>query len=140
MEEKNLGGGIITCSVLNIIIYGFASLGMGILAFARPMIEEVLEQQGQAATLEALSQGAVIITFAIMLLSFVATIIILFKKKIGVFAYFGLVVINIVYGLSTGGGFSIIGLIIPALLAFFIYKKRSVFGFYDPEAEENMDV
>lgn len=135
MEEKKLGGGIITCSVLNIIIYGFAAFGMGIFVVARPMIEKVLEEQGQVATLEGLSQGKVIITFAIMLLSLIATIIILFKKKIGVFAYFGLVVINIVYGLATGEKFSIIGLIIPALLAFFIYKKRSVFGFYDPESE-----
>lgn len=139
MEEKRLGGGIITCSVFNIIIYGLGSFFIGILIVARPLIEQVLQEQGQADLLNELPAGQVVISFVIMLLLLIATIIILCKKKAGVFAYFGLIVINIVYGLATGGSFSIIPLIIPGLLAFFIYKKRSVFGFYDPEADEYMD-
>ena len=139
MEEKRLGGGIITCAVLNIITYGVATLFVGIVVFARPLIERVLQEQGQAYLLDELPAGQIIISFIIMLLMLISTIIILCKKKAGVFAYFGLIVINAVYGVVVGEIPSIISFIIPALLAFFIYKKRSVFGFYDSEADEYMD-
>ena len=62
------------------------------------------------------------------------------KKKIGVYTFFTVIIINVIYSLIMNG-FNIailistlISLILPGLLAYFIYKKKEVFGF---ESNEN---
>lgn len=81
-----------------------------------------------------------IISIILSLLLLVGIILILLKKQIGVYTFFTVEIINIIYSLIMNGLnlsvliSTLIGLILPGLLAYFIYKKKELFGF---EIKEN---
>lgn len=136
MEEKNLGGGIITCSIIYIVFLVLGILGNIFVLISRGFIEESLKQSGQSDLMAAISPVVISISLVICVLLIVSLSLLLFKKKIGVYATFSLVAINLIVNLIVNGfGFTIIlGLILPGLLGYFVYKKRSIYGFYDADA------
>ncbi|MGL5352049.1 MAG: hypothetical protein ACRDA5_01840 [Clostridium sp.] len=136
MEEKKLGGGIITCSIIYIVFLIFGILGNIFLLVGRGFMEEALEQSGQSDLMTAISPTVVSISLAITVLLLISIILLMLKKKIGVIGTFSLVAINIIVNIVVSGfGVTIlIGLILPGLLGYFVYKKRSIFGFYDADA------
>ena len=136
MENKKLGGGILAISILSLV---FLSLGLmgNIISFSTlDQINAVSAQMG----MPQLTSTELIISIILNLVLVIAIILILLKKKIGVYAFFTVIIINVIYSLIMNGLSvfvlisTLIGLILPGLLAYFIYKKKEVFGF---ESNEN---
>ncbi|MBU3105909.1 hypothetical protein [Clostridium gasigenes] len=144
MEEKKLGGGILTCTIINIVIYGFAIIGLIISLFTKDFVNQALTNAGETEALAQLSTSNLVISLITSILLLISLILILFKKKTGVYSYFSFVVLNFIYGVVVNGlaslsVLSLIGLILPVLLGLFIYKRRSVFGFSNPDEDQSID-
>ena len=136
MENKKLGGGILTISILYLVFLGFGLI-YNIISFSTlDQINALSSQMG----MPQLTSTELIISIILSLILLIGVILILLKKKIGVYTFFTVIVINVIYSLIMNG-FNIailistlISLILPGLLAYFIYKKKEVFGF---ESNEN---
>ena len=136
MENKKLGGGILTISILYLVFLSFGLIGSIITFSTLDQINAVSAQMG----MPQLTSTQLIVDLILSLILLVGVILILLKKKIGVYTFFTVIIINVIYSLIMNG-FNItilittlIGLILPGLLAYFIYKKKEVFGF---ESNEN---
>ncbi|MBU3087084.1 hypothetical protein KPL42_01110 [Clostridium gasigenes] len=159
MKEKKLGGGILTFS----IIYMLSSI-FGIITLIKNLInpdknkqllietKKIAEESGiafaKSAADAALSQSttlSIVIGLIFSIIIIISLILILFKKKIGVYSFFILTLLNLIYGFIVIGFnlFSLItlliGLILPGLLGLFIYKRRSIFGFSNPDEDQAID-
>jgi len=126
MQKQKVGAGILTISIIHLVVCGFGLLGT-IASFAmKDTINDMIKGQGvPEITTSALIIGVV---FTIMLA--VAVILILMKKEIGIYMYFIVEVANIVYSVVING-FKLIQLtsfILPVLMGIFIWQKREVFG------------
>lgn len=136
MENKKLGGGIITISVLYLVFLSLGIIGSFISLATLDAINSIAVQSG----LPEITSTELIISIVISLILLISIILILFKKKVGIYGFFTTVVINIIYSLVMNGFdatnlvSTLISLILPTLLAIFIYQKREVFGF---EIKEN---
>lgn len=136
MENKKLGGGILTISILYLVFLGFGLI-YNIISFSTlDQINALSSQMG----MPQLTSAELIISIILSLILLIGVILILLKKKIGVYTFFTVIVINVIYSLIMNGLSilvlisTLISLILPGLLAYFIYKKKEVFGF---ESKEN---
>lgn len=125
VKEKKLGAGIITMSIIFIVMNAFAIFG---LVIAITNLEEV---NNYAVSLggEKSTMGPLIFSVAIAVLMLLSLALILFKKGIGVYLFVGLQIVSRVYSIITSGvqlG-TLIGLILPALFLYFIYKKKDIY-------------
>ena len=136
MENKKLGGGILTISILYLVFLGFGLIGNIISFSTLDQINALSSQMG----MPQLTSAELIISIILSLILLIGVILILLKKKIGVYTFFTEIVINVIYSLIMNGLSilvlisTLISLILPGLLAYFIYKKKEVFGF---ESKEN---
>ena len=142
MEEKQvrkLGAGIKIITWFYIIVVGFVILATIPSIFFRDAINELIVHTGQPQITDSM-MPALYISVIMYIIKFAAAIMILRKSKIGVFAFFGITILSTVYSFITGpvGISSFIGLIPPALLGYFIYKKKEVFGFGESDNTTNM--
>jgi len=134
-NEKKLGAGIITMSVIFLVAAVFTVLGATINLVAGDSINQVLIDSGQIDASMLPTTTDYIISLIISICTIIFIILILCKNKIGVLAYFALTILNHIYTLITTGisGISmisqLIGFLIIALYGFFIYKKRDIYGF-----------
>lgn len=128
-QKTKLGGGIMTISIIELIFRGLAILGFPLIMLARDMFE----QQYQAAGIDtsSLTTSHLVINLIISVLIFVAIILIMCRKSLGVYTYFTTIVISMIYSIVMSGfsPFMILNLVIPGLMALFIYKKKEIFGF-----------
>ncbi|MBQ9012559.1 MAG: hypothetical protein IJ094_03190 [Bacilli bacterium] len=136
MENKKLGGGILTISILYLVFLGFGLI-VNIISFSTlDQINALSSQMG----MPQLTSAELIISIILSLILLIGVILILLKKKIGVYTFFTVIVINVIYSLIMNSLSilvlisTLISLILPGLLAYFIYKKKEVFGF---ESKEN---
>lgn len=136
MENKKLGGGILTISILYLVFLGFGLIGNIISFSTLDQINALSSQMG----MPQLTSAELIISIILSLILLIGVILILLKKKIGVYTFFTVIVINVIYSLIMNSLSilvlisTLISLILPGLLAYFIYKKKEVFGF---ESKEN---
>ena len=136
MENKKLGGGILTISILYLVFLGFGLINNIISFSTLDQINALSSQMG----MPQLTSAELIISIILSLILLIGVILILLKKKIGVYTFFTVIVINVIYSLIMNGLSilvlisTLISLILPGLLAYFIYKKKEVFGF---ESKEN---
>ncbi|WP_195468998.1 hypothetical protein [Clostridium sp. D43t1_170807_H7] len=136
MENKKLGGGILTISILYLVFLGFGLIDNIISFSTLDQINALSSQMG----MPQLTSAELIISIILSLILLIGVILILLKKKIGVYTFFTVIVINVIYSLIMNGLSilvlisTLISLILPGLLAYFIYKKKEVFGF---ESKEN---
>lgn len=117
-NNKNLGIGIVTLSILNLISF----LGIGVfLVLAKTLNNTVIEQYLDKSQVTMLMCMSVVLLLSIFL--------ILAKKKIGVYVYFGVIILSTVYSVASYGlaSFEITGALLPLIYAFLIYKKWNVF-------------
>ncbi|EGT3616476.1 hypothetical protein FHH43_09575 [Clostridium perfringens] len=125
-KQEKIGAGIITLSVIQIIIYAFGILGS--LMFFIPSVQEIM---GEFYAQIGLTTTTVIINLISTALVLISLILILMKKSIGVYLYFLITAASIIYTIVMTG-FSITNLIssliFPILMAYFIYKKKTLFG------------
>lgn len=139
MENKKLGGGIITISVIYLVTLGFGLL-TSIGSFA--MLDEINSTAAQFGLPET-TKVDLIISIVLNSLLLAGVILILCKKKFGVYTFFTVIIVNIIHSLIMKG-FNVatligtlVGLILPGLLAFFVYKKKDIFGFENNENNLN---
>ena len=139
MENKKLGGGIITISVIYLVTLGFVLL-TSIGSFA--MLDEINSTAAQFGLPETTTVD-LIISIVLNSLLLAGVILILCKKKFGVYTFFTVIIVNIIHSLIMKGFnvATLIGalssLILPGLLAFFVYKKKDIFGFENNENNLN---
>lgn len=138
-KRYTLGAGILTVSILQLFGYGFLILGVVVNLLMKDQIADFLSSQpGGDAAIASLTTSRLIIPLVIYILIAIAIIFILLKKSLGVYVYFTCIVVNYIYTLIMGGFrlLSIVSLIIPALMAFFIYKKKHL---YFGDKDENLN-
>lgn len=130
-QKPKLGGGIMTISIIQLIVNVFAIIGFIPLIFARDMMIEQFKTIGADIPMPTTSET--IISLILVLLLITGIILILCKKAAGVYIYFTVVVINLIYPIVMNGFklASLTGLILPTLMAIFIYLKKEIFGFGD---------
>lgn len=139
MENKKLGGGILTISIIYLVFLGFGLIGSIISLSTLEQINSVMAQMGGIQ----LTPTELIISIILSFILLFGIILILLKKQIGVYTFFTVEIINIIYSLIMNGLnlsvliSTLIGLILPGLLAYFIYKKKELFGFQCKENNLN---
>lgn len=139
MENKKLGGGILTISIIYLVFLGFGLIGSIISLVTLDEINSLMSQMGGVQ----ITSTELIVSIILSLILLVGIILILLKKQIGIYTFFTVEIINIIYSLIMNGlSISIlistlVGLILPGLLAYFIYKKKELFGF--ESKEDNLD-
>lgn len=139
MENKKLGGGILAISIIYLVLLGLGLIGSIISLVTLDEINSLMSQMGGVE----LTSTELIVSIILTLILLVGIILILLKKQIGVYTFFTVEIINIIYSLIMNGlSISIlistlVGLILPGLLAYFIYKKKELFGF--ESKEDNLD-
>lgn len=141
-DKKKLGAGIITMSVIFLVLAVFTILGTAINLVAGDSINQILIDSGQVEASMLPTTTDYIISLVVSIFTVIFIILILCKNKIGVLGYFALNILSHVYNLiitqitvSTIIS-QLVGILIIALYGFFIYKKRDVYGFTKEVIEE----
>lgn len=138
-NEKNnkVGAGILTVAIIQFVLSGFGILFLGLGLLFKDAINAQLKSMGNE-TIPDGGQISIIISFIFTVLSIVGLILILRKKAIGIYLYFAVEVLERIFGAITQDvniiGL-IVGLILPVLMAIFVYKKRALYGFENNLAE-----
>ena len=131
VETKKVGAGIITMSVLYLFGQFFVILGSLGNIFLKDAISKNLQTMGVAGEVNTVQM---LITLAISVIITISVILLLFKKPIGAYMFIGIEILSFIYSVISSGidiG-SFIMLIFPALMIFFIYKKKDI---YFPKGE-----
>jgi len=129
VKEKKLGAGIITMSIIFIVIYAFLIFVRGAAIMNLDAFNNLLVSQGAPKT----TSGQLIFLLMISIFMLVSLILILFKKGIGVYLFAGVQAVSIVYTIITTGLsiLTLIGILIDlipvALLLYFIYRKKDIY-------------
>ena len=126
VESKKVGAGIITMSVLDFIGQFFVIAGCLINILFKDLMNSSLQSMG---LVEAVNTTQMLITLAISVIITVSVVLILAKKPIGAYMFIGIEVLSLIYRVITSGIsiFTPVGLIFPALMIFFIYKKKDIY-------------
>ena len=132
-EKKKIGAGIIIMSALYLLINGFSILGNIMDLINQDEINKTNEALSQMGVALQVTTSDIIISLVVSLIIVTSVILILLKSGIGVFLFAGITVLNLVYNMIAFSfnvfyiiG-SLIGLIIPALMLFFIYRKKDIY-------------
>ncbi|MBS4804056.1 MAG: hypothetical protein KIC47_03225 [Clostridium sp.] len=125
-NNQKLGAGIITMSVLYLIGQAFTMLSVLINIV---MKDEIARMLAEAGTISEITTAQLGVTLVISLILTVSIILILFKKYIGAYIFIGIEVLSLLFSIITGAFtlFSIIGLVFPGLMIFFLYKKKEIY-------------
>ena len=125
-QKQKIGAGIITISIITLVI--------NILLLVLPIFALIFKEQLNAQLLQqgiksTYSSSELIPLIIIEILAIISVILILLRNTIGVFSYFIICIGNIVYSIVQSGFQSdtLAALILPALMAIFIYPKRNIF-------------
>lgn len=131
LKEKNmkLGGGIITVSIIYLLSSVFG-LFRSISNFSKlDEINAAAAQFGVPQTTKSMMILSIVLSIAII----ISVSLILFKKAIGVYGFVGVTILNVISSVITNGVniltiiVVLIGLILPVLLIYFIYKKKHIY-------------
>lgn len=142
IQERKLGAGIITISVLHLIgfvIGGFSSI-RSIVNY--DSVVESFSALGLDPNIYVPSPSKIIVSLVLSVLLAISVILILSKKSLGVYGYFTITVISLINSIMSVISIGFSGLVIlslglslifPALMALFIHKRKYVFGFASKE-------
>lgn len=136
-QDKNskLGAGIITMSVISLVCGVLGIISMIFMSYVGNKFGSELGPEFEQMATDPI---IMIIPIIFSILSMVAIILILMKKSFGIYLYITVIVVGFVFNaIMTPEQLvvSLIGLLYPALMLFFIYKKRHLFGFKNPSIE-----
>jgi hypothetical protein len=127
-ENKGLGGGIIAISLIQLILSAIGTIGAVMILANYNTVNKMMSANGVAT--KPPSQTSYIISIAFGIVLMVSIIMILMKMAVGVYGYFLVAVVNIVYSIVISG-FSILillNLVLPVIMGILIFKKKDVFG------------
>lgn len=130
IQNEKVGGGIIAISVIYFVINFFAILGLLSVLVLKDTINEAAAKSNLTNVNIELSTVDVFLSILFIIVLFTSLILILRKKAIGVYMYFGYVVVNLIYSIIVNGfGFSTItSLVLPTLMGICISKRKHIFG------------
>ena len=133
MQEQNVGAWILAIANIHLVVNAIAAVAL-LVAFN---IQDTLNEGTEDIAAIEITTSDLIIGMIVIAIITLAIILILMRKKIGIYIYFTAQVFNTVDVIVAYGFSSIdpISLILPVLMAIFIWKKREVFGF-QAKAEE----
>ena len=134
MEDKKqpLGGGIITVSVLYIIGTIIILISTIISFYTKDATNKILADGGIA---QKITNSDLIIGAVFAIIALISVILILLRNTVGIYLFFGIKVLNVVYSIVTAemsifiAVGLLVGLILPILMGVFIYNKRDIYGF-----------
>jgi hypothetical protein len=132
-QEQKVGAGIWTIAIINFVIYGLSLIGdIAGLAF-KDKLDSAIKQSG----VKPIPTSVYIIGIVVSILILVSVLLILLKNTIGVIAFFVINIADIIYGIVQNGfkPLSLVGLILPVLMAIFVYQKRTIFKISRGEEE-----
>lgn len=122
IHKPKLGGGILTLAIIQLIFNGIGLTGlvMTLLMIYAPKTYGVT----------TVPTFTVIVTLVSMLITTLGIILILMKKKLGIYIYFINEVANIVYSVVINGFKPVIlvSLIIPVFMGILILTKKEIFA------------
>lgn len=124
--NKSVGSGIITMSVLYFVFHGFIVICLLAYIFFKNYMYDVFEKAGVG---EVANTQQLAISLVTSLIIITTVILILCKKPIGAFLFIGIEILTSIYSAITTGVniFTPIVLIFPALMIFFMYKKKDIY-------------
>ncbi|NEU06342.1 MULTISPECIES: hypothetical protein [Clostridium] len=128
VNDMKLGAGIITMSVLTLIGSAFAVLG----CVFQILFKDKIQQFSAGIEGAVLDPMTIAISLVMSLILVVSIILILRKKSLGVYIYGTIEIVSLIYNIIMSPEniiWTLVGLIFPLLMGFFIYKKRAIFGF-----------
>ena len=132
-ENKKIGAGIITLSVLHFITSALTILGCIILLGVSVNDDLQKELTSLNVDLSTLNTGNIVFQCIILrIILVVSLILILNKNKIGIYGYYLFVIASIISKIVFNGfniSSIIMSLIFPILMGIFISKKKDLFGF-----------
>ena len=136
-ENEKLGAGILTIGIINLIVYGIVV----IVSIISLLNFDAVKKAAAKLSSTPVTKEAFLITLGISVVVVISVILIFMKKALGVYSYFTIVVVNIIYSIISNG-FNIqtiiSGLVLPILFAIFIVTKKEIFGFGVQETKESM--
>lgn len=127
-KDRKLGPGILSVSIIQLVIYSFALIGM-LLTF---LFKDTIQQQVALVDPNgSITTGRLMISLVLLFLLILGVILILLKRTVGVYIYFICVAINVVFLIINNSDIIniLFNLILPVLMAFFIFRKKELFGF-----------
>ena len=124
VQSQKLGAGLIIISIIYFILSILGIFGL-IILFTK---KDIFTKQGITLPL---TNTQMAISLILQVLLVIAIILILFKKSIGVYSYFTIVIIDLINTIMDNGfqWTNILSLILPILMAICIYKKKKLFNF-----------
>jgi hypothetical protein len=128
-QKQKVGAGILTLSIFQLVVSGFLSLSFLINIFMKDFLVAQYKTMGKAE-LPDIPNSTLIISLIIAIIIILGVVLILMKKKLGIYIYFAAIVVNRVYSIVDGGfdASVIVFLVVPVLMAIFIWQKKEVFG------------
>lgn len=129
VETKKAGAGIITMSILYLFGQFLVILGSLVIIIGKDSIISYYESMGLAEVATGINIAEMSITLAISVIITISVILLLLKKPIGAYMFIGVEILSFIFkAISSGIGIgSFIMLIFPALMIFFIYKKKDIY-------------
>ena len=124
-KSLNLGPGLLTVLIIELI---FSSIGMVMIFLSLFIARKQLLEATKGSPTHA---SYLLITLIIMIIVIIGVILILSKKKIGVFTYF-IAQVAVIINMIANSGLHlniVFSFIIPVLMAIFIWHKKELFGF-----------
>lgn len=120
-QQKKVGAGILTLSIIQLVFSGIGIIGL-IASFT-------MKTQIQAMGVKTISSTTLIITLVVTISAVIGIILILTKKELGIYIYFIAEVAGFMDSIVENGftPTMLLSLIIPVLMAVFLWKKKEVF-------------
>lgn len=125
-EPKKLGGGLLTVTIIDLVISILGVFGTIATLLVKNSNNELFKSNAAIATINPTQLK---IDLIIMIFVIIGLILILLKQAIGVYIYFVATIINIVYGIILSGfkPLTLVSFVLPILMGIFIFLKKDVF-------------
>ncbi|MBU5455238.1 hypothetical protein [Caproiciproducens sp. MSJ-32] len=125
-KSEKIGSGILIVSILQLIGSILSILGYISIILMRDQINKLNTLAGN----EQITNGQIFILITITLVTVVGLILILAKKKLGIYIYYSSIITNIICNIIVSGINLLnisLSLILPILMMIFIIKKKYVY-------------
>jgi len=124
IQKPKVGAGIMTLSIIQLVFMGLGLIGSVVMLI--PKVRVMLKEMGSPE----ITTSTLIIGLIITITMIIGIVLILMKKELGIYIYFIAVVANIAFTIVSDGfkPINLLSLIMPALMGFFIWKKKEIFS------------
>ncbi|MBZ9607131.1 hypothetical protein G9F73_004715 [Clostridium estertheticum] len=138
IKKPKVGAGIKTMSIIQLVVSVF-----GLFSIRNFSKKDELNAAYKALdiVMPEITNLSITIGLVFSVILAISVILILMKKELGIYIYFIAIVAQIAYSIVAGGTkpwMILVSLIMPALMGFFIWKKKEIFS--TETKSDNMDI